>query len=1038
MNPALPFGENQFNTALPHTRFSNTRLLACLCLVVFALFTGKPAFAVVGNNVIATVAGGYSGDGGQAAVASFNTLGDVAVDSAGNFYVVDTYGHRIRKVSVATGVITTVAGSGLSGFSGDGGLAVSASLNFPRAVEVDSSGNLYIADSGNHRVRMVNSAGVITTVAGNGASVYGGDGGPATAASFGSLDDLGLYGGSLYIVDGTSLRIRRVDSSGNINTVAGNGQSGHGGDGGAATSANFMAPKGIELDGNGNVFIADYGDQRIRKVDASGLISTVAGNGTAGFSGDGGSATAASLRNPTDVKVSADNSLYIADSNNNRVRKVTGGTIATVAGNGSVGYSGDGGQATSASFAYPGKIALDAASGYLYIADTSNLVIRRLDGSGIVTTVAGGSVPLGDGMKANAISLNNPVSVAFDNLGNLYIADTIHDRIRKVDLNGVITTLAGNGTEGFGGDLGLATAASLNSPNAIVADGSQNIYIADSGNHRIRRVDAKTGTIATVAGNGVEGSSSEGVSAVTSSLAYPSGIALDGNGNFYIADTLNHRVHKVDATGIITTMAGNGTAGFSGDGGAAKAASLFSPTGIILDVTGNLFVVDSANNRVRKVDGNGIITTVAGNGSTGFAGDGGLATAASLAPAAVTVDNLGNLYISDNANQRIRKVSTSGQISTVAGNGLAGFNGDGGSALSASMAYPNGLTLDQAGNLYFADTANQRIRKVGSYTIAPSVSLTATSTTVNYQGSSTLNWSSTNATVCTASGGWSGAQSVSGSLALNGLTATQTYTLACTGNGQTASQSVTVTVNPPPAVTVSLAATLSTVNYQGSATLNWSSANATACTASGGWSGTKPVSGSLALNGLTATQTYTLACTGNGQTASQSVTVTVNPAVNAAAECLFNWAEKNYPSLFGPAGALTQNSAPYTYRYYTNTRSYLGVSSDNNHVYYLGSDGSLQDEGDLSGWLTTSGCQTVKPDPKECLFNWAETNYPGLFSPSGGSTLASPPYSYRYYKSTNAYLGVSSDNNHVYYLGPDGVLRDEGALSGWLITANCQ
>ena len=479
-------------------------------------------------------------------------------------------------------------------------------------------------------------------------------------------------------------------------------------------------------------------------------------------------------------------------------------------------------------------------------------------------------------MKANAISLNNPVGVAFDNTGDLYIADTIHERIRKVDLNGIITTVAGNGIEGFGGDLGLATAASLNSPNAIVADGSQNIYIADSGNHRIRRVDAKTGTIATVAGNGVEDSSSEGVSAVASSLAYPSGIALDGNGNFYIADTLNHRVHKVDTTGIITTMAGNGTAGFSGDGGAAKAASLSSPTGIILDVTGNLFVVDSANNRVRKVDGNGIITTVAGNGSTGFAGDGGLATAASLAPAAVTVDNLGNLYISDNANQRIRKVSTSGQISTVAGNGLAGFNGDGGSALSASLAYPNGLTLDQAGNLYFADTANQRIRKVGSYTIAPSVSLTATSTTVNYQGSSTLNWSSANATACTASGGWSGAQSVSGSLALNGLTDTQTYTLACTGNGQTASQ---------------------------------------------------------------------------------SVTVTVNPAVNAAAECLFNWAEKNYPSLFGPAGALTQTSAPYSYRYYTNTRSYLGVSSDNNHVYYLGPDGVLRDEGALSNWLVTANCQ---------------------------------------------------------------------------------
>ena len=323
--------------------------------------------------------------------------------------------------------------------------------------------------------------------------------------------------------------------------------------------------------------------------------------------------------------------------------------------------------------------------------------------------------------------------------------------------------------------------------------------------------------------------------------------------------------------------------------------------------------------------------------------------------------------------------------------------------------------------------------------LPPTVTFMATPTNVNYQGASSLNWSSTDATSCTASGGWTGTQPVSGSLTLNGLTATQSYGLVCTGNGGTTTQSVMVTVNTPPPPTVTLTATPTNVNYQGASSLNWSSTDATSCTASGGWTGVQPVSGNLTLTGLSATQSYVLACTGNGGTTTQSVMVTVNPPPQTSPqECLLNWAENSYPALFSPAGALSQVLNPYTYRHYKTTNSYLGVSAENYHVYYLGPEGVMQDVGELSGWLTTAGCPPIKQEPKECLFNWAEKNYSNLFAPSGFITTTWDVYTYRYYSATKAYLGVSSVNNHVYYMGQDGVLLDEGALSDWLPKANCQ
>src|SRR6266513_1724432 len=311
-----------------------------------------------------------------------------------------------------------------------------------------------------------------------------------------------------------------------------------------------------------------------------------------------------------------------------------------------------------------------------------------------INTAAGGGA--GDGGDATIANLNSPASVAVDSSGNLYIADLGNERIRKIAAaTGIITTVAGNGVLGFTGDGGAATKASLNSPASVAQDASGNLYIAEYANHRIRKVTSATGIITTVAGNGSASFAGDGGAATSASLNSPNGVALDAGGNLYIADLGNERIRKVAAaTGIITTVAGNGVVGFAGDGGAETKASSNSPASVAQDASGNLYIAEYANHRIRKVtSATGIITTVAGNGSTSFAGDGGAATSASLnSTSGVAVNASGNLYIADNSNHRIRKVTAAtGIITTVAGNGSPSFAGDGGAATSASLNSPSGV-----------------------------------------------------------------------------------------------------------------------------------------------------------------------------------------------------------------------------------------------------------------------------------------------------------------------------------------------------------
>ena len=333
---------------------------------------------------------------------------------------------------------------------------------------------------------------------------------------------------------------------------------------------------------------------------------------------------------------------------------------------------------------------------------------------GTITTVAGNGQPgySGDGGPATAASLSGAVGVAVDAAGNLYIADTSSNRIRKVTPGGTITTVAGNGGAVYSGDGGPATAASLNWPSGLAVDAAGNLYIADNHNHRIRKATAG-GTITTAAGNGQQGYSGDGGPATAASLNSPYAVAVDSAGNLYIVDSNNNRIRKVASDGTITTAAGNGQQGYSGDGGPATAASLGSPGGVAVDSAGNLYIADSSNLRIRKVTSGGTITTLAGNGAQGYSGDGGPATAASLwGPSCVAVDAAGNLYFADTWNSRIRKVALGGTITTVAGNGRMAYSGDGGPPTAAALNLPQGVAVDAASNLYISDYFNYRIRKV--------------------------------------------------------------------------------------------------------------------------------------------------------------------------------------------------------------------------------------------------------------------------------------------------------------------------------------
>jgi uncharacterized protein (TIGR03437 family) len=567
--------------------------------------------------------------------------GGIATDRAGDLFFACQ--QSVLRLDSTTGILTLVAGNGTSGFSGDNGPATSAQLATPQGIAVDSAGNLFIADYYNNRIREV-SGGVITTVVGNGTLGFA-DNVPAAGPVLYQPNGIAVdSAGNLYIADGSD-RIRKV-ANGVIATVVGNGFEGFSGDNGPAISAQLNAPGALAVDSAGNLFIADTWNNRIREV-SNGVITTVAGNGSLAFGGDNGPATGAQLT-AAGLAVDSAGNLYIADSYNSRIRKVSNGVITTVVGNGTFAFGGDNGPATSAQLQAEG-VAVDSA-GNLYVIGGSR--VRKVS-NGVITTVAGGGFSLGgDNGPATSAQFNSPGALAVDSASGLYIADGY--RVRKVS-NGVIATVAGNGTNGSSGDNGPATSAQLRA-GSLAVDSAGNLYIADTLNNRIRKVS--NGAITTVAGNGSPGFGGDNGPATSAQLYYPGGIVLDSAGSLYIADTYNSRIRKV-ANGVITTVAGNGMQGFKGDNIPATSA-LISPAGIALDSADNLYIADFYAVGIRKIS-NGVIATVAGIGTNGFSGDNGPATSAQLnLPWGVAVDSAGNVYIADAGNNRIRILTPTG------------------------------------------------------------------------------------------------------------------------------------------------------------------------------------------------------------------------------------------------------------------------------------------------------------------------------------------------------------------------------------------
>ena len=654
------------------------------------------------------------------------------------YLIADAENNVVRSVDTTTGTITTFAGNGTPGFSGEGGPATDAQLNYPTGLWVDQSGNVFIADTMNNRIRMVDPHGIITTVAGNGSSGSSGDGGPATDALLDEPEGVAVDGlGNIYIADTQNHYIRKVDSAtGTITPYAGKPTvAGYKMEGGPALNAQLNEPQGLYVDASGNLFIADTGNCMIRKVDAlDEKIYRVAGavSGTTpscGYSGDG-PATEAKLDKPHGVYVDKVGNIYIADEENHRIRKVDNNTpaiITTIAGDGFPAYGGDGGPAVDASMQNPKSVWVDV-NGDVLIADNENNRIRKVTlTTGDISTVAGNGIAgyWGDHGPAINAWLKKPHGVcAYESPAPvyLYFSDPSNYQIRRVDLEeNFLTKAAGTIWAGYNGDNILATWANLNYPFGVHVDASGNVLIADTYNHRIRKVNAKTGIITTIAGNGSKGFSGDGGPATSARIKYPFSLYVDARGNIFIADTYNYRIRKVDgATGIITTVVGDGHKRFKGDGGPATDASVDMVYDVAVDNVGNLFVVDTGNQIVRKVDATtGIIDTVAGQANiSGYSGDGGPATNARLnGPTGVAVDSAGNIYICDSTNNVVRKVDATTQIiNTVAGNGTPDFSGDGGLATEAQLNYPEGIWVDSSGNIFIVDTNNCRIRMVDGNT----------------------------------------------------------------------------------------------------------------------------------------------------------------------------------------------------------------------------------------------------------------------------------------------------------------------------------
>ncbi len=614
------------------------------------------------------------------AAASFTDTGGVATDSAGNVYVAEPGNHTIRKITPA-GLVSTLAGTaGVSGSTDATGAA--ASFQSPYGVAADSAGNVYVADFGNSTIRKITPAGVVSTLAGT-AGVFGSTDATGAAASFFFPNGVATdSAGNVYVADTGNHTIRKITPAGVVSTLAGTaGVSGSTDATGAAAS--FQSPYGVAVDNAGNVYVADFGNSTIRKITPAGAVSTLAG--TAGVFGSADAiGAAASFQSPTGVATDSAGNVYVADTGNHTIRKITpAGAVSTLAGTAGVRGHADG-IGAAASFRYPDGVATDSA-GKVYVADTGNYTIRKITSAGAVSTLAGtAGVGHADGAGA-AASFQSPYGVAADNAGNVYMADFGNSTIRKITPAGAVSTLAGT-TGVFGSADAIGAAASFQSPTGVAADSAGNVYVADLGNSTIRKITS-AGVVSTLAGTaGVFGSTD--ATGAAASFFGPMGVATDSAGNVYVADSLNNIIRKITPAGVVSTLAG--TAGVFGSTDATGAAASFlGPMGVTTDNAGNIYVTDAGT--IRKITPAGVVSTLAGTAGVWGHVDGVGAAASFSYLNGVTTDSAGNVYVADTGNHTIRKITPAGVVTTVVG--VAGQEEFQPGALPGALARPSGVAI---------------------------------------------------------------------------------------------------------------------------------------------------------------------------------------------------------------------------------------------------------------------------------------------------------------------------------------------------------
>lgn len=684
-------------------------LLCVVCVFSMAVACGQ--------SLLITTVAGHAGAGstdGTGANALLLNPQAVAFDAAGTLYVADSGNNTIRMISPG-GVSSTLAGTaGVSGSAdGTGG---AASLRIPAGIAVDASTNIYVCDYGNSTIRLVTRTGQVTTIAGQ-AGVTGSANGIGTNALF--FHPIGLAAdssGNLYVADYGNHLIRKISAGTHgVSTLAGMaGVFGY--TNATGTNALFYEPEALVADLAGNIYVADTGNAVIRLITPAGVVTTLAGS--AGILGStDATGTNALFYQTAGIAINNNNTnLFVSDYFNNTVRRITPAqVVTTIAGLAGTMGSADGkgsvdGLGTGARFWAPQGMAVNG-NGTIYVADTANSTIRAVTPGGVVTTFAGSASDGGANGTTTTARFFSPRNVAVDSSFNVYVADTLNHVIRKITPLGAVTTLAG--TLGVSGSQdGPAASALFSGPQSVVVDGSGNVYVADTGNSTIREI-SPGGTVLTIAGSAGNPGNADGTG-TAAHFSSPGGVAVDGSGSLYVADTWNHTIRKIASGGMVSTLAGlAGT--FGSFDGTSSAARFNLPTGVAVDSGGNVYVSDRNNNIIRKVTPAGVVTTLAGWAGIWGSTDGTNNGALFASPSGIGVDASGNLYVADSGNQTLREVSPSGAnwvVTTVAG--LAGVNGSSdGTGTTAEFNFPAGIAVNGQGYVFVADSANNTVRSQG-------------------------------------------------------------------------------------------------------------------------------------------------------------------------------------------------------------------------------------------------------------------------------------------------------------------------------------